>query len=54
MWVKHFYSKEGGYRYGVGVYEVVVAHSTAIKIQKYETRTWRFCVNLPLYKYIYD
>ncbi|WP_346817378.1 N-acetylmuramoyl-L-alanine amidase [Bacillus paramobilis] len=36
-----------GYRYGVGAYEGVVAHSTAtpeapaINIQKYETRTWR-------------
>ncbi|QKE07650.1 N-acetylmuramoyl-L-alanine amidase [Bacillus cereus] len=35
------------YRYGVGAYEGVVAHSTAtpeapaINIQKYETRTWR-------------
>ncbi|MBJ8113719.1 N-acetylmuramoyl-L-alanine amidase [Bacillus cereus group sp. N6] len=35
------------YRYGVGAYEGVVAHSTAtpeapaIHIQKYETRTWR-------------
>ncbi|MGG3523075.1 N-acetylmuramoyl-L-alanine amidase [Bacillus pseudomycoides] len=35
------------YRYGVGVYEGVVAHSTAtpeapaINIQKYESRTWR-------------
>ncbi|MDT3494886.1 peptidoglycan recognition protein family protein [Bacillus toyonensis] len=36
-----------GYRYGVGAYEGVVAHSTAtpeapaINIQKYESRTWR-------------
>ncbi|MFJ8216241.1 N-acetylmuramoyl-L-alanine amidase [Bacillus cereus] len=36
-----------GYRYGVGAYEGVVAHSTAtpeapaVNIQKYETRTWR-------------
>ncbi len=36
-----------GYRYGIGAYEGVVAHSTAtpeapaINIQKYETRTWR-------------
>ncbi|PEV74748.1 peptidoglycan recognition protein family protein, partial [Bacillus cereus] len=35
------------YRYGVGAYEGVVAHSTAtpeapaINIQKYESRTWR-------------
>src|SRR5687768_9502989 len=35
------------YRYGVGTYEGVVAHSTAtpeapaINIQKYESRTWR-------------
>ncbi|ANS46156.1 bifunctional autolysin [Bacillus thuringiensis] len=35
------------YRYGVGAYEGVVAHSTAtpeapaINIQRYETRTWR-------------
>lgn len=38
---------QGPYRYGVGAYEGVVAHSTAtpeapaINIQKYETRTWR-------------
>ncbi|MEJ9244002.1 N-acetylmuramoyl-L-alanine amidase, partial [Bacillus cereus] len=36
-----------GYRYGVGAYEGVVAHSTAtpeapaINIRNYEARTWR-------------